>query len=58
MLFKADFSSYVYVARTAPVGNSHAGTFMDVAAGDYVAVVVAYDAAEKYKFRVDAVTVN
>ena len=54
MLFKADFSSYVY--EPAPVGNSH--TFMDVAAGDYVAVVVAYDAADKYKFSVDAVTVN
>ena len=54
MLFKADFSSYVHEA--APVGNSH--TFMAVAAGDYVAVVVAYDAANKYKFGVDAVTVN
>ena len=37
-------------------GNSL--TFMDVAAGDYIAVVVAYDAAEKYKFSVDRVTVN
>ena len=54
MLFTADFSSYEIAAE--PVGNPH--TFMAVAAGDYVAVVVAYDAADKYKFRVDAVTVN
>ena len=53
MLFTADFSSYVFAEAD---GNSH--TFMDVATGDYVAVVVAYDAADKYKFRVDAVTVN
>ena len=56
LLFNADFSSAPMV-NAVPTGSSSA-QFMDVAAGDYVAVVVSYRSASETAYAVGTVTVN
>ena len=55
LLFNADFSGAPMVSA-APTGSS--AEFMDVAAGDYVAVVVSYRSASDSEYAVGTVTVN
>ena len=54
LLFNADFSGKPMV--NVPTGSS--AEFMDVAAGDYVAVVVSYRSASDTEYAVGTVTVN
>ena len=54
LLFNADFSGAPMV--NAPTGSS--AEFMDVAAGDYVAVVVSYRSGSEYMYDYMSVTVN
>ena len=55
LLFNADFSGEPMV-NNAPTGSS--AEFMDVAAGDYVAVVVSYRSGSEYMYDYMSVTVN
>ena len=55
LLFNADFSGAPMVSA-APTGSS--AEFMDVAAGDYVAVVVSYRSGSEYMYDYMLVTVN
>ena len=55
LLFNADFSGAPMV-NAAPTGSS--AEFMDVAAGDYVAVVVSYRSGSEYMYDYMSVTVN
>ena len=58
LLFNADFSGAPMV-NAPPTGSSaEFAEFMDVAAGDYVAVVVSYRSASETAYNVDTVTVN